>query len=78
SLDDLLYKNGPDLFSELARKQGFWTDPCVEDQFRLVVHYSQHRDSNKRWWDFTANRKAYRAQFGYPTNRPNHGMKLSS
>jgi hypothetical protein len=70
SLDDLLDKNGPDLFDELERKQGFWTDPCVEDQFRLVVHYSQHRDNSKRWWDFTADRKAYRAQFGYPANRP--------
>ncbi|HEY4325214.1 MAG TPA: helix-hairpin-helix domain-containing protein [Mucilaginibacter sp.] len=70
SLNDLLGKDGPTLFNELERKQGFWTDPCVEDQFWLVVHYSQHRDGNKRWWNFTADRKAYRAQFGYPPDRP--------
>ncbi|HWZ02457.1 MAG TPA: helix-hairpin-helix domain-containing protein [Mucilaginibacter sp.] len=70
SIDDLLDKDGPTLFDELERKQGFWTDPCVEDQFRLVVHYAKHRGSNKNWWDFTADRKAYRAEHGYPHDRP--------
>jgi hypothetical protein len=70
SIDDLLGKDGPTLFNELERKQGFWTDPCVEDQFRLAVYHAHHRGSTKNWWDFTAERKAYRAQYGYPTERP--------
>ena len=70
SIDDLLDKDGPALFNELERKQGFWTDPCVEDQFWLVVHYAKHRGSNKNWWDFTADRKAYRVEHGYPHDRP--------
>ncbi len=70
SIDDLLNKEGSTLFDELERKQGFWTDPCVEDQFRLAVHHARHRGSNKNWWDFTAERKAYRAQYGYPPERP--------
>jgi len=70
SIDDLLDKDAPTLFNELERKQGFWTDPCVEDQFWLVVHYAKHRGSNKNWWDFTAERKVYRAKHGYPSDRP--------
>jgi hypothetical protein len=70
SINDLVSKQGSELFDELERKQGFWTDPCVEDQFRLVTHYAKHRGSNKNWWDFTAERKAYRAQYGYPAARP--------
>jgi len=70
SLDDLMDKDGAALLDELERKQGFWTDPCVEDQFRLAVHYAQHRGSSKNWWDFTSERKAFRAQYGYPETRP--------
>jgi len=70
SIGDLVGKDASDLFDELERKQGFWTDPCVEDQFRLVVHYANHRGSNKNWWDFTAERKEFRAKHGYPADRP--------
>jgi hypothetical protein len=70
SIDDLLDKDGALLLDEYERKQGFWTDPCVEDQFRLAVHYAQHRGSKKNWWDFTAERKAYRTKYGYPPDRP--------
>jgi hypothetical protein len=70
TIDDLLGKDGPTLLNELELKQGFWTDPCVEDQFWLAVHYAGHRGSNKKWWDFTADRKTYRAQHGYPADRP--------
>jgi hypothetical protein len=70
SIDDLLGKDGSALLDELERKQGFWTDPCVEDQFRLAVHYANHRGSSKNWWNFTADRKAYREQYGYPDERP--------
>lgn len=70
TIDDLFDRDAPTLFNELERKQGFWTDPCVEDQFWLVVHYAKHRGSNKNWWDFTAERKVYRVEYGYPTDRP--------
>ena len=70
AIDDLADKDGAILYNELERKQGFWTDPCVEDQFRLVVHYAQTPGSTKNWWDFTAERKAYRAKHGYPADRP--------
>jgi len=33
SIEDLFDKDAPALFNELERKQGFWTDACVEDQF---------------------------------------------
>lgn len=70
TVDDLVGKDGPMLFNELERKQGFWTDPCVEDQFWLAVHFANHPGSKKNWWDFTADRKAYRGQHGYPIERP--------
>jgi hypothetical protein len=70
AVDDLIGKDGAALLDELERKQGFWTDPCVEDQFRLAINYATHRGSNKNWWDFTAERKAYRANHGYPADRP--------
>ena len=70
SLDSLLEKDGPTLFNELEQKQGFWTDPCVEDQFWLTVYYANDPVRKKNWWDFTAERKAYRAKHGYPSTRP--------
>ena len=70
SIDDLQDKDGATLFDELERKQGFWTDPCVEDQFRLAVYHAQYGVSKKNWWDFTAERKTYRAKYGYPDERP--------
>jgi len=70
ALEDLVTKNGHDLFDELERKQGFWTDPCVEDQCLLAVHYANNTSSTKNWWDFTAERKTYRTKNGYPAGRP--------
>ena len=51
------------------KNKGFGPDPCVEDQFWLVVHYTHHRGSNKNWWDFSVGRKAYREQYGYPARK---------
>jgi hypothetical protein len=59
-LADIKDKNGPGLLNEYERKIGYRVDPCVEDQFRLVVHYANNPDSKKQWWDFTTERKAYR------------------
>jgi len=42
----------------------------VEDQFRLVVNFANTHDTKKTWWDFTEERKKFRAENGYPKNRP--------
>ena len=70
SWTDLINKDGAQLLNDYELQSGFWTDPCVEDQFRLAVHYAQHPDSQLNWWDFTKERKEYRQQNGYPKNRP--------
>jgi AraC-like DNA-binding protein len=70
SLKDLKKKNPAKLLDRLEAGMGVWTDPCVEDQFRLVVHAANHPGTKKNWWGFTAERKAYRATYGYPNNRP--------
>ena len=70
AVEDLVDKDAPTLLNELERKQGFWTDPCVEDQFWLAVDYARNGNTNKNWWDFTNARKAYRAKNGYPADRP--------
>ncbi|EHQ29290.1 helix-hairpin-helix domain-containing protein [Mucilaginibacter paludis] len=60
SLNQLKDKNGAELFDAHQQFIGTKTDPCVEDQFRLVVYYANNPGSNKQWWDFTSERKAYR------------------
>ncbi len=69
-LGSLQNKTGAALVEAYEHKKGYWIDSCVEDQFRLVVHFANHQDYSKNWWDFTAERKAYRAEKGYPNNRP--------
>lgn len=69
-LDDLKDKEGSKLIEDLELATGAWIDPCVEDQCRLIVDYANNRDDSKRWWDFTEERKKYRAANGYPANRP--------
>jgi hypothetical protein len=69
SLRDLKDKQGPELLNLYERSHGFRVDPCVEDQFWLVVHFANN-GGHKNWWDFTPLRKAYREQHGYPSNRP--------
>lgn len=69
-LAELKDKQGHELLDQYEMKLGSRVDPCVEDQFRLVVHYANNRDSKKQWWDFTNERKAYRTKFGYPATRP--------
>ena len=70
SLEQLKGKSAVELFNAFERHCGAWADPCVEDSYRLLVHYIEHRDQSKRWWDFTAERKAYREKFGFPADRP--------
>jgi AraC-like DNA-binding protein len=70
SLKQLKGKEGVKLTDQFEVQVGAWVDPCVEDQFRLVVHYAKHPGLRKNWWDFTAERKAYRERNGYPATRP--------
>jgi len=70
SLEQLKGKTAVELFDAFERHCGAWADPCVEDSYRLLVHYIENRDDTKRWWHFTAERKAYREKFGFPANRP--------
>lgn len=70
SLKQLKGKDGAKLTDQFEVQVGAWIDPCVEDQFRLVVHYAEHRNSHKNWWDFTKERKAFRETYGYPETRP--------
>lgn len=77
SIDELKDKDGAELMDLYELKKGFWIDSCVEDQFRLVVYFAKTGDYSKNWWDFTTERKKYRAEFGYPETRPkNLGLKL--
>jgi hypothetical protein len=70
SINELKGKDGSILVQEYEQKKGYWIDPCVEDQFRLVVYYANTSDKSKKWWNFTEERKRYRAENGYPANRP--------
>ena len=70
SVEELDGKSGAKLTDEYEKMKGYQTDPCVEDQFRLVVDFSRNGDYSKKWWDFTSERKKYRNEFGYPKDRP--------
>ncbi|MDN3547661.1 helix-hairpin-helix domain-containing protein [Mucilaginibacter aquaedulcis] len=70
SLTQLKGKTAVELFDAYEKHVNAWADPCVEDSYRLLVHYIEHKDESKRWWDFTAERKAYRKQYGFPADRP--------
>jgi hypothetical protein len=70
SLNELKNKDGAKLTDEYELKKGFRIDPCVEDQFRLVVNFANTYDTKKTWWDFTEERKKFRTENGYPKSRP--------
>jgi hypothetical protein len=70
SIKDLKNEDGARLTDEYEQKKGYWIDPCVEDQFRLIVHVAKTNDMTKVWWDFTEERKKYRLENGYPIDRP--------
>ena len=70
SFDQLIDKDGARLTEEFEQMKGYWIDPCVEDQFRLAVYYATTKDTTKKWWDFTAERRQYRLENGYPADRP--------
>lgn len=70
ALKELKDKNGAALTDEYEQKKGYRIDPCVEDQFRPAVNFANTNDTTKMWRDFTKERKKYRLEKGYPTNRP--------
>lgn len=70
SLSELKQKDGAKLTDEYEQKIGYWVDPCVEDQFRLVVNFANTNDTTKTWWTFTEERKKFRTENGYPKSRP--------
>jgi hypothetical protein len=70
SLEELKGKDAVELFNAYEKFCGAWADPCVEDSYRLLVNYIENKDESKRWWNFSAERKAYRAKFGFPADRP--------
>lgn len=70
SFEQLRGKTAVALFDAFEQHVGVWADPCVEDSYHLLVHYIENRDDSKRWWHFSAERKAYREQYGFPVNRP--------
>ncbi len=70
SVEELNGKSGSELTDHYEKKKGYKTDPCVEDQFRLAIDFAKNKDYSKKWWDFTNDRKKYRAEFGYPKDRP--------
>lgn len=70
SLDEIKQETGHELTNRLEQTYGCWVDPCVEDALRCLVHHANHPTSEKSWFDFTEERKAYRQQYGYPSDRP--------
>ena len=70
SLNELKQENAAKLTDDYEKKFGYWVDPCVEDQFRLIVNFANTNDTTKTWWDFTEERKKFRSENGYPINRP--------
>ncbi|WP_099159149.1 helix-hairpin-helix domain-containing protein [Virgibacillus ndiopensis] len=70
SLNDMKDKDGAELFDRLEQCLGVWTDSCVEDQIRCIVHHANTPGSNRQWFDFTKERKEYREKVGFPKDRP--------
>ncbi|SDC13919.1 Pathogenicity locus [Terribacillus halophilus] len=70
SLHEISDKDGAQLFDQLEQEMGIWTDSCVEDQLRCVIHFANNPTSTEQWFYFTEERKAYRNSFGYPKERP--------
>lgn len=70
SMSELEDQDGAQLTDAYEKKKDYRTDPCVEDQFRLIAYTAKTNDRSKNWWDFTAERKAFRTKVGYPQDRP--------
>lgn len=69
-LEELRDKDPVALLDQYERMKGAWYDPCLEDQFRLIVYFAKGGPETKHWWDFTNERKEFRLANGYPADRP--------
>lgn len=78
SLEQIKEKDGAKLLDEFEQKKCYWTDPCVEDQFRLIVDFAKNPSYTKNWWDYTEERKKFRLENGYPSDRPKTAWHDSS
>ncbi|WP_181349664.1 helix-hairpin-helix domain-containing protein [Thalassobacillus sp. CUG 92003] len=72
SLAELASHDGADLLNRLEKHYNVQVDPCVEDTLRWIVDYARTGELDKTWYDFTAERKAYRLAEGYPADRPQY------
>ncbi|ASK61817.1 Pathogenicity locus [Virgibacillus phasianinus] len=70
SFDAVKYESGEELTNRAEENYGYWMDPCVEDSLRCVVYHANHPGSDKKWFEFTGERKEYRKENGYPETRP--------
>lgn len=70
SIKEIKDRDPADLLNELEKRLGYWVDPCVEDQIRCIIHHANNPESEYQWFNFTEERKKYRAQYGYPSDRP--------
>jgi hypothetical protein len=70
NLEQLRGKDPVELFDAYEKHCNAWADPCVEDSYRLLVHFIEYRDESKRWWNFTIERKEYRLTNGFSVDRP--------
>lgn len=73
ALGELAGKDPVALLDQYERMKGAWYDPCLEDQFRLIVYFANGGPETKHWWDFTNERKVFRLKNGYPVDRPTIG-----
>ncbi|GEL76439.1 helix-hairpin-helix domain-containing protein [Tenuibacillus multivorans] len=62
SLNEIRDEDPAQLFDRFERIVGESIDPCVEDQIRCVIHHANYPGSEKLWYDFTEERKAYRQE----------------
>lgn|SRR5699024_6638270 len=64
SLEDVKNENPTILFNQLEKCLGVWTDAYVEEQIHCVVNYANNPNTNKKWFDFTKEKKKYREKLG--------------
>lgn len=57
--EDLKGRDPDALYQELCVKTGVRHDPCMWDTLASAVHYA-NTGERKKWWEFTAERKATR------------------
>ncbi|NDI35438.1 helix-hairpin-helix domain-containing protein [Chengkuizengella sediminis] len=75
TLEELKKYDGSQLLDEFEKNLNYWTDPCVEDHFRCLIYHAKYPGSDRKWFDFTEERKKFRMKHGYPETRPKVGWQ---